>query len=99
MYIVLTQQQVGGRYAFQPKFSDSVMLQMQTRKEIAIDSARLISQAMSNLISNNRADLYRQVYKEGQIYNGNMFGVPCHIYDNPWIKGKFIMQALKKVRS
>lgn len=52
--------------------------------------------ALSDLTYRDKS-VFKDVYRRGDMYNGDWMGVPCHQYDNPWRKGPIIMEALKRV--
>lgn len=53
---------------------------------------------MDSLLSQN-SNAFEDVFELGEMYNGEITGVPCHLYDMPWTKGKLIADFIKKVQT
>ena len=64
-------------------------------KQLAVDSIDLVSRALSKMP--DRRTKFKDVFRRGEMYNGEYPGVPCHTWELPWEKGNLIMRALKQV--
>lgn len=68
---------------------------LQTATLLAMDSIELIWRSLNNTV--NRRTKFKDVYRRGEMFNGDIAGIPCHLYDKPWNKGNMLATSLKKV--